>query len=407
MASITLTNLEQTNAVTIAVNQIPILRHVLGLAVPTQYHIDPQFLQAAATQLGCGACWAVTVASVLRDRLDYFYHATPHPRASPALIPELSIQYLLNCARNRITYHGRTGVNASCAGGFNIAGLAFCKTCGIPTAAVFPFSSWVCEAEGVCSRQQRACPGIPAVVYKCDSYYMVSIYETFGQLNAENNTVQMSATQLSANAYNIQVELWQRGTVACAMNLYSDFIPYWTQASPDDVYQLGWQQGVAPVALQGPLAAYLGDIRWTADKPGPYGLYFSELHAFAMVGWGVSATGVPYWLCRNSWGPHEGPLQNGLFKVLRGQNVCGIESCVCACWFERARPNVTVPGLGTWDLSVGIVVPELPLTHRWEPTLPQALGYALVTLVCVGLLGLLVWRQHVKNQQRAAAQAIE
>lgn len=36
-------------------------------------------------------------------------------------------------------------------------------------------------------------------------------------------------------------------------------------------------------------------------------------HSVVIVGWGVTETKVPYWVCRNSWGSHWG--QNGYFKI--------------------------------------------------------------------------------------------
>ena len=53
-----------------------------------------------------------------------------------------------------------------------------------------------------------------------------------------------------------------------------------------------------------------------------------------ILGWGVEKSGnpcveVPYWLVANSWDYGWGI--NGTFKILRGQNECGIEnSCVAA-----------------------------------------------------------------------------
>lgn len=50
-------------------------------------------------------------------------------------------------------------------------------------------------------------------------------------------------------------------------------------------------------------------------------------HAVKMIGWGVEE-GLPYWLCVNSWGPKWG--DQGTFKILRGSDMCYIESMVVA-----------------------------------------------------------------------------
>ena len=46
-------------------------------------------------------------------------------------------------------------------------------------------------------------------------------------------------------------------------------------------------------------------------------------HAVSLIGWGVD-NGIPYWLCQNSWGTTWG--EKGFFRILRGNNTCGIES---------------------------------------------------------------------------------
>ena len=45
-------------------------------------------------------------------------------------------------------------------------------------------------------------------------------------------------------------------------------------------------------------------------------------HAVRMLGWGVE-NGTPYWLIANSWNTDWG--DNGYFKIVRGQDECGIE----------------------------------------------------------------------------------
>ena len=50
-------------------------------------------------------------------------------------------------------------------------------------------------------------------------------------------------------------------------------------------------------------------------------------HAVKMVGWGVE-DGTKYWLVANSWNTHWG--DNGFFKILRGEDECGIEGGIVA-----------------------------------------------------------------------------
>ena len=46
-----------------------------------------------------------------------------------------------------------------------------------------------------------------------------------------------------------------------------------------------------------------------------------------MIGWGEE-NGTKYWLCVNSWNNEWG--DQGLFKIKRGTNECGIENSVQA-----------------------------------------------------------------------------
>lgn len=90
---------------------------------------------------------------------------------------------------------------------------------------------------------------------------------------------------------DIQKEIFQNGPVEGAFTVYEDLIMY-----KDGVYQ-----HVHGKALGG--------------------------HAIRILGWGVE-NGTPYWLIANSWNIDWG--NNGFFKILRGQDHCGIESEISA-----------------------------------------------------------------------------
>lgn len=57
-------------------------------------------------------------------------------------------------------------------------------------------------------------------------------------------------------------------------------------------------------------------------------------HAVKAIGWGVE-NGTPYWLIANSWGTSWG--MQGLFKIKRGSNECGIESNVVAGLYDSSK----------------------------------------------------------------------
>merc|ERR1711934_331858 len=70
-------------------------------------------------------------------------------------------------------------------------------------------------------------------------------------------------------------------------------------------------------------------------------------HAVEMLGWGTE-NGEDYWLIKNSWNEEWG--DNGLFKIARGVNECGIEDSVSGGKIgESPSPSPTPGGC---DLSV-------------------------------------------------------
>jgi cathepsin B len=89
----------------------------------------------------------------------------------------------------------------------------------------------------------------------------------------------------------IRSEIMTNGPVEACFSVYEDFLSYKT-----GVYQ--YQTG-----------DFLGG------------------HCIKIIGWGIE-NGTPYWLCNNSWTTYWG--DDGQFKILRGQDECGIEDQVVA-----------------------------------------------------------------------------
>jgi aminopeptidase C len=62
-------------------------------------------------------------------------------------------------------------------------------------------------------------------------------------------------------------------------------------------------------------------------KSGVYrhhiGMYLGG-HAVKLVGWGIDPDGVEYWKVANSWNEEFG--ENGYFRIVAGNDECGIES---------------------------------------------------------------------------------
>lgn len=101
----------------------------------------------------------------------------------------------------------------------------------------------------------------------------------------------------------IMNEIYFNGPVSCGFIMYDDF-DYNTSFDNDLYYKTN--------------GIYNGN--------GPLG------HAVSIIGWGnqYSSDGklLPYWLCRNSFGKTF--LNNGFFKILRGENFCKVEDEIWA-----------------------------------------------------------------------------
>nr|UBY00368.1 cathepsin B [Bactericera trigonica] len=98
---------------------------------------------------------------------------------------------------------------------------------------------------------------------------------------------------VSADEKSIMKEIYQHGPVEGAFTVYDDLI----------LYKSGVYKHVAGKALGG--------------------------HAIRILGWGEDETSKEkYWLIANSWNTDWG--DKGMFRILRGQDECGIESGIVA-----------------------------------------------------------------------------
>lgn len=101
----------------------------------------------------------------------------------------------------------------------------------------------------------------------------------------------------------IQKELMKNGPLYVAFTVYSDF----------PTYNSGVYSHTSGQALGG--------------------------HAVELIGWGTES-GTPYWLVKNSWNEQWGA--NGLFKIKRGSNECGIEDDVSGGTIASSQSSVVV-----------------------------------------------------------------
>ena len=98
-----------------------------------------------------------------------------------------------------------------------------------------------------------------------------------------------------AEPASMQAEIFAHGSIEVGFQVFSDFMSY-----------------------------HNGTYSRTKGSQGPKGG-----HAVKLVGWGVDAHGVDYWIAANSWSPMWGGLK-GFFHIRRGTNEVGIETTPAA-----------------------------------------------------------------------------
>lgn len=333
------------------------VRNAKATDLPKEFDLAAKysFIQRPRNQGSCGSCWAISTSDCLRDRLNIFRHKN----GLEPDVPELSFQLMADCAMNCITYKGRKGCARSCNGGFLVTGFRYLELKGTTRDAFHP--NRYDNMDGMKhvdivhnGTTRKHCPVIPAdePVYRCQSFYITNLYDTFGITNARSDNVRMSPEQLASNATNIQREIHERGPVAVCFNMYSDFRPFWISShSKDLVYEIGWQRTYVDRKGMDPV----GKTTWSALSNLTHNVTFKTGHSVSIVGWGEqqdpeTSTVVPYWICRNSWGNPATTYNGGFFKVRRGINTAAIESDVAGCWFKKSSlPGPPLNGPKAFD----------------------------------------------------------
>lgn len=225
-------------------------------------------------QGNCGSCWAFGAVEAMSDRICI--------ASNGAKQPSISAENLLSCCWS---------CGMGCNGGYPQSAWNWWKRNGLVTGGPYgsnegcqPYEVKPCEHHVNGTRQP--CKGdehTPKCSRSCESSYKTSYDDDkhYGQ----------SAYSVSSNVEQIQMEIMTHGPVEGAFTVYADFPSYKT-----GVYQ--------------------------HESGGELGG-----HAIRILGWGVES-GTPYWIVANSWNSDWG--DKGYFKILRGQDECGIESSIAA-----------------------------------------------------------------------------
>ncbi|XP_030386669.1 cathepsin B [Scaptodrosophila lebanonensis] len=228
-------------------------------------------------QGSCGSCWAFGAVEAMSDRVCI------HSNGSVNF--HFSADDLVSCCHT---------CGFGCNGGFPGAAWRYWTHKGIVSGGPYgtntgcrPYEIEPCEHHVNGTRPPCSNGKTPRCQHKCETGYNVDY-------NADKH-YGSKAYSVSRNVRDIQREIMTNGPVEGAFTVYEDLIQYKT----------GVYQHVTGKELGG--------------------------HAIRILGWGVWEQGnekVPYWLIANSWNTDWG--ENGYFRILRGEDHCGIESAISA-----------------------------------------------------------------------------
>jgi cathepsin B len=232
---------------------------------------DCEAIKEIRDQSACGSCWAFGAASAMSDRLCIASGQKDQRR--------ISTEQITACCDN---------CGDGCNGGQLYSTWSYWKTQGIVTGDLFgdtktcqPYSLAPCNHHSKgpyddCSKHDYE---TPTCHHKCTN-------PSYDKPFKDDKIFASSVYDISGEKQIIE-ELNNYGSIEVAFSVYEDFLLY-----KSGVYQ--YKTG-----------EFLGG------------------HAVKIIGYGTEAD-VKYWIVVNSWNENWG--DKGTFKMIRGQDDCGIES---------------------------------------------------------------------------------
>ena len=219
-------------------------------------------------QANCNSCWAVAAAETMSDRICIKSKQKDQRR--------ISAQDLLSCC---------TSCGNSCNPGSPAAAWNYWKTNGIVTGGEYGDKKYckpyfLPRCDHTSERVYGACPRVvdaPGCEKNCNNGNKQSY---------TNEMTKASKVYAVSGEDKIMQEILNNGPVEATITVYEDFLTY---------------------------------------KKGIYKHVYGNSqggHAIKIIGWGVEK-GTKYWLVANSWNENWG--EKGFFRILRGNNECGIE----------------------------------------------------------------------------------
>jgi cathepsin B len=259
-------------------------------AIPESFDVRTNWPACAAItgrvrdQSNCGSCWAFGSTEAYNDRNCIANGDTTtvfSAEDTAACCSGLQCSFSNGCNGGQPSgawgWFTKTGVSS----GLDYADVGKGTSCK-------PYTLQSCAHHTEPAAGQVSCTEVET--YKtpaCTSTCSESTYS--GEYKSDKHFAKSSYSVKSVE--NMQKELMELGTLSVAFTVYEDF----------EAYTGGVYQHVSGKSLGG--------------------------HAVKMIGWGVD-NGTPYWICTNSWNDSWG--EQGTFRILRGNNECGIEGSVVA-----------------------------------------------------------------------------
>ncbi|CAG4983036.1 cathepsin B [Colias croceus] len=225
-------------------------------------------------QGSCGSCWAFGAVEAMTDRYCIYSNGTKHFHFSAEDLLSCCPICGLGCNGGMPTLAWEYWKHFGIVSGGNYNSSQGCLPYEIPPCEHHvPGDRMPCSGDTKTPKCERACKKPYDTAYKSDKRYGKHVYSIRGGED------------------HIKAEIYKNGPVEGAFTVYSDLL----------TYKSGVYKHTIGDALGG--------------------------HAIKIMGWGVE-NGNKYWLIANSWNSDWG--DNGFFKILRGEDHCGIESSIVA-----------------------------------------------------------------------------
>ncbi|KAF7259452.1 hypothetical protein EG68_03046 [Paragonimus skrjabini miyazakii] len=228
----------------------------------------------------CASSWAIGAVSAMSDRMCIKTYRNKYP-----VTVELSARDLMACCEQ---------CGFGCVGGWIGDAWDYWRDYGIVSGGGFgtqttclPYPFPPCNHNPYEATKKENCSVHHYATPKCER----QCNSTSGLKYDADLRKGLKSYNVYPDAIVIQKEIWLHGPVEAVLSVYADLLNY---------------------------------------KSGVYQHHGGELlgaQAVRILGWGVEEE-TPYWIVANSWNKDWG--RNGTFKIIRGQNHCGIESNVVA-----------------------------------------------------------------------------